>query len=166
MPPPVHLDPATLDTNLILVDRAGIQQVNPQRFEMAQLDAIIYLDTTQQLIAGYKDITPHEFWVRGHLPDRPLMPGVILCEAAAQLTSYYVMSKRLLEAEFMAFGGMDDVRFRSPVRVGDRLVIVAKALKIHRRQTLFSCQGFVGRTMAFHADVIGVPLALNQALAS
>ena len=55
-------------------------------------------------------------------------------------------------------GGLDNVRFRGPVRPGDRLVLVAKGTRIHRRQTVCNVQGFVGGTMVFHADVIGVPI--------
>jgi 3-hydroxyacyl-[acyl-carrier-protein] dehydratase len=53
---------------------------------------------------------------------------------------------------------MENVRFRGTVRPGDRLVLIGKATRLKRRQTLFNVQGFVGATMVFHADVIGVPL--------
>ena len=53
---------------------------------------------------------------------------------------------------------MENVRFRGPVRPGDRLVLIAKGIKMHRRQCIFNVQGFVGSTMVFHADIIGVPL--------
>jgi 3-hydroxyacyl-[acyl-carrier-protein] dehydratase len=60
---------------------------------------------------------------------------------------------------FIGFGGMENVRFRNPVRPGDRLVLIGKGLKVNRRQVLFNVQGFVGSTMVFHADIIGMPLA-------
>jgi 3-hydroxyacyl-[acyl-carrier-protein] dehydratase len=97
------------------------------------------------------------------MPDYPLLPGVLMCEAAAQLCSYYVMSRRLIEADFMGFGGLENVRFRAPVRPGDRLVLVGKAVKVHRRQVTFNVQGFVGATMVFHADVVGVPMSGGRA---
>jgi 3-hydroxyacyl-[acyl-carrier-protein] dehydratase len=53
---------------------------------------------------------------------------------------------------------MENVRFRGPVRPGDRLVLVGKAVSVHRRQSTFNVQGFVGASMVFHADVIGVPM--------
>jgi 3-hydroxyacyl-[acyl-carrier-protein] dehydratase len=90
------------------------------------------------------------------MPDFPLLPGVLMCEAAAQLCSYYVATPGLMQGDFIGFGGMENVRFRSIVRAGDRVVLVGKAEKIHRRQTVFAIQGFVGTTMVFHAD-IGVP---------
>ena len=159
MPPVALVDPATIDTSRVLVDREGIRLVNPQRFEMEQLTAIVALDPERHLIIGYKDIEPDEFWVRGHMPDYPLMPGVLMCEAAAQLSSYYCYAIKLNERDFIGFGGMEDVRFRGQVRPGDRLVLVSKAIRIHRRQTIFETQGFVATNMVYHGRIIGVPLS-------
>lgn len=158
MPPLALVDPATIDTSRILVDREGIRQRNPQRFEMEQLTAIVDLDPSRHLIIGYKDIEPDEFWVRGHMPGYPLMPGVMICEAAAQLSSYYCQAIKLNENGFIGFGGMEDVRFRGQVRPGDRLLLVSQAKRVHRRQTVFETQGFVGTNMVYHGRIIGVPL--------
>ena len=158
MPPPLIVDPASLNHGQVVADLEGIRRVNPQRYELEQLNAIILIDREQQIIAGYKDVRPDEFWVRGHLPDYPLLPGVLICEAAAQLCSYYITSAKLI-AGFLGFGGMENVRFRGTVRPGDRLLLIGKALKIHRRKTVFSVQGFVGGSMVFHGDIIGMPLA-------
>ena len=158
MPPVALVDPATIDTSRTLVDRDGIRRVNPQRFEMEQLTAIVAIDTDAHLIIGYKDVQPDEFWVRGHMPDYPLMPGVLMCEAAAQLASYYCHAIKLVESGFLGFGGMEDVRFRGQVRIGDRLVVVCKALRVNRRQTIFETQGFVESNMVYHGRIIGVPL--------
>jgi 3-hydroxyacyl-[acyl-carrier-protein] dehydratase len=162
MPPELLLDPTRLDLSRVAAGRAEIECVNPQRFEMEQLTAIVRVDAEQDLIVGYKDVTADEFWVRGHMPDYPLMPGVLMCEAAAQLCSYYVVTAGKGQGDFIGFGGMENVRFRGPVRPGDRLVLIAKGIKMHRRQTIFNVQGFVGSTMVFHADIIGVPM-LRQA---
>jgi 3-hydroxyacyl-[acyl-carrier-protein] dehydratase len=81
-----------------------------------------------------------------------------MCEAAAQLCSYYTITQGIVRDHFVGFGGMENVRFRSAVRPGDRLVLVAKATRLHHRQTIFNSQGFVGPIMAFHANIIGVPL--------
>lgn len=158
MPPVALVDPATIDTSRVLVDREGIRLGNPQRFEMEQLTAIVFLDADQHLIIGYKDIEPDEFWVRGHMPHFPLMPGVMMCEAAAQLASYYTHVLKIVKDGFLGFGGMEDVRFRGKVAIGDRLVLVSKAQKVNRRQTVFETQGFVDNNMVFHAKIIGVPI--------
>jgi 3-hydroxyacyl-[acyl-carrier-protein] dehydratase len=158
MPPELHLDPTKLDCGRVVADQEAIRLINPQRHEMEQLTAIVHVNREQHLIAGYKDVRADEFWVKGHMPDYPLMPGVLMCEAAAQLCSYYTATEGLLQGDFIGFGGLENVRFRNPVRPGDRLLLVGKAIRLNRRQTIFNVQGFVGGTMVFHADVIGVPL--------
>ena len=160
MPPTAIVDPSTIDLSQVTADRAAIRKINPQRFEMEQLDAVVLLDPQRKIIVGYKDIGDQEFWARGHFPGQPVMPGVIMCEAAAQLCSYYVMSQHVIDdGQIMGFGGMENVRFRAVVKPGDRLVLISRGDKLHRRQSQFTVQGFIGDTMAFHADIIGVPLA-------
>jgi 3-hydroxyacyl-[acyl-carrier-protein] dehydratase len=158
----MHLDPARLDLGTVRADCEAIRRVNPQRFEMEQLTAVVHIDPEQHVIAGYKDVAAGEFWVRGHMPDYPLLPGVLMCEAAAQLCSYYITTHGLMQGDFIGFGGLENVRFRGTVRPGDRLVLIGKATKLHRRQTVFNVQGFVGATMVFHADIIGVPLVRRE----
>jgi 3-hydroxyacyl-[acyl-carrier-protein] dehydratase len=158
MPPEAHLDPTRIDFGTVVADLEKIRTINPQRFEMEQLTAIVHCDPANHLVIGYKDVTANEFWVRGHMPGYPLMPGVLMCEAAAQLLSYYVTVTELMKGDFLGFGGLENVRFRGPVRPGDRLVLVGKAVRVHRRQSTFNVQGFVGPAMVFHGDVIGVPL--------
>ena len=158
MPPELHLDPATIDLTKVVADQQAIRKLNAQRFEMEQLTAVVYLDPTQHLVIGYKDVGADEFWARGHMPGYPLMPGVLMCESAAQLCSYYIHHQKLLDCDYIGLGGLENARFRGPVRPGDRLVLVGKGTRIHRRQVICNVQGFVGGTMVFHVDVIGVPL--------
>jgi 3-hydroxyacyl-[acyl-carrier-protein] dehydratase len=162
MPPELNFDPARLDLTHVLADREAIRKVNPQRYEMEQLTAIVLVDPANHIVAGYKDVGADEFWVRGHMPDYPLLPGVLMCEAAAQLCSYYIVTQKVMQGDFIGFGGLDNVRFRGTVRVGDRLVLIAKGTRINRRQTICNVQGFVGSTMVFHADVIGVPITRKE----
>jgi 3-hydroxyacyl-[acyl-carrier-protein] dehydratase len=158
MPPELHLEPSQLDLSRVLVDRAGLRQINPQRFEMEQLDAIVYLDRDRHITAGYKDVRDDEFWVRGHMPGYPLLPGVLMCEAAAQLVGYYVTLIGLLSGDFVGFAGMENVRFRGVVRPGERLVLIGKGRRVHKRQVIFNVQGFVNGNLVFHGDIIGVSL--------
>ena len=162
MPPETHFDPSRLDLENVLADQEAIRRFNPQRFEMEHLTAIVYLDAENHVFAGYKDVRSDEFWVRGHMPGYPLLPGVLMCEAAAQLCSYYVTSGKLILGDFLGFGGLENVRFRSPVRPGDRLVLIGKALKVNRRQLVANVQGFVGPTMVFHGDVTGMSMTRKE----
>jgi 3-hydroxyacyl-[acyl-carrier-protein] dehydratase len=125
---------------------------------MEQIDAVVYLDPANHVIAGYKDVRPDEFWVRGHMPGAPLLPGVLMCESAAQLCTYYVVTQVGLAGDFLGFAGMDNVRFRGPVRIGDRLVLVAKGLRLRTKQITCNVQGFVGSSLVFHANILGVAL--------
>ena len=120
------LDPAEYDLERVVADIEEIRKYNPQRFEMEQLTAVVLDDPERGVCVGYKDTSDADFWVRGHMPGMPLMPGVIMCEAAAQLCSYHVQRHNLLGAEMVGFGGLDDVRFRGTVVPGDRLVIACE----------------------------------------
>ncbi len=162
MPPAAIIDPAEIDTSKVLADLEAIRQANPQRFEMEQLTAIVLIEKEKNLIVGYKDVRPEEFWVRGHMPDYPLLPGILMCEAAAQLCSYYSHHIKLYKEGFLGFGGMEDVRFRGQVHPGQRLIMVGKAHRLHHRQTVFDTQGFVDGQMVYHGRIIGVRLSARE----
>jgi 3-hydroxyacyl-[acyl-carrier-protein] dehydratase len=111
---------------------------------------------------GYKDITREEFWVRGHFPAMALMPGVMMCESAAQLSSYYTQRYNLLDAKVVGFGGMEDVRFREPVVPGDRLVIAVERVRV-RPKAMIVCrfQGVVRENIVLDGIIKGVPLPMD-----
>ena len=85
------------------------------------------------------------------------MPGVIMCEAAAQLSSYYIHRFKLMEA-VVGFGGLQDVRFRGVVRPGDRFVIVSHLLKVRRSIMTCEFQCFVNQNMVCEGILKGVAL--------
>ena len=157
MPPEALFDIKKVDCSRVVVDLDGIRRINPQRYEFEQLTAIVALMPEHHLIIGYRDVRHDEFWVRGHMPGFPLMPGVLICEVAAQLAGYYTKSQHLMGGDFIAFGGMDHVRFRGPVRPGDRLIMMSQATKVNRRQVVSDVQGFVGESMVFQGSIIGMP---------
>jgi len=99
----------------VVADVHEIRKHNMQRFEMEQLTAIVYESIERNLCVGYKDVRQDEFWVRGHMPGMPLMPGVVMLEAAAQMCSYFAQKFNLLQTKVLGFGGLEDVRFRDPV---------------------------------------------------
>ena len=159
MPPEVMFDVSTVDDGRVLYNIDKIREVNPQRFEMEQLTAIVHEDLQQNLVVGYKDVTDSEFWVRGHMPGYPLMPGVIMCEAAAQLGGFFSRMHLVSAGSFIVFGGMEEVRFRGQVKPGDRFWLVSKAVKVNRRQVVNQVQGFVSGKMVFEATVTGMPFS-------
>lgn len=157
MPPPAFLDPTTLDFTHLIADRAAIERANPHRYEFALLDGVVLLDMERKLFAGYHDVRPDAYWVRGHIPGRPLLPGVLMIEASAQLASY-VYHHTFPERGFLGFAGADGVKFRGAVEPPARFVIVGRGREIKPRRLIFETQGFVGDTMVFEGELTGMPV--------
>ena len=156
MPPPLLFDLSQIDLNAKpLFGREEIEKFNPQRFEMQHLDGIFWYDKDKYLILGYKDVTESEFWIRGHIPDRPLMPGVIMVEAAAQLSSFFVKQIYGLKG-FIGFAGIDSTKFRSIVEPPKRLYLLGHLTTFKRRKYTCSVQGVVDGTMVFNTEVSGL----------
>jgi len=159
MPSPPLIDVTTIDTENPLYDIEAIRAHNRQRHEMEMLSGIALLDTEKQLIVGYKELSEDDFWVRGHIPGRPVLPGVMQIEAAAQLTSYYYMDSIGNPPDvFIGFMGVTDVKFRGFVLPTDTLVIAAEAKEIRNRRCKFYCQCFVGEKMVFEGTILGAPM--------
>ena len=163
MPPPSLFPLDSLDFDNPEFDLDEIRKVNPQRHEMEQITGVVHVDPENHGIVGYKDITDEEFWITGHMPGFPLMPGVVMCECAAQLAGFYARKYNILGGDYVGFGGMNDVKFRYPVFPGDRLVLMATVTKVrpHRRAE-FDFQGFVGERMVFCGSMFGVPIDRDQ----
>lgn len=156
------IDPDTLDFTKVLADINEIRKYNPQRFEMEQLTAIVYEDPEKYICVGYKDITEDEFWVRGHMPGMPLMPGVVMLEAVAQVCCYCSHKYKLLDDAMVGFGGLEEVRFRDPVLPGSRLIVMCELLKL-RKPRLIVCrfQGVVGRSIVVEGNLKGIPIPVD-----
>src|SRR5690242_12454922 len=108
MPPQLLYDISGIDLNHVLFDQDEIRRVNPQRGAMEHLNGIVWADSEQGRIIGFKDVRPDEFWVEGHIPGRPLLPGVIMIEAGAQLAAFYA-NHYLNWKDFVGFGGADEI---------------------------------------------------------
>ena len=157
MPAQPYLDLAELDFDHPALTLDDIRNVNPQRFEFEMLSAILFIDEGRKLMAAYKDLAPGDFWVRGHIPGRPLFPGVLMIEAAAQMSSYYI-TKALGGGRFVGFGGVDEVKFRGQVVPPCRFVLVGKMVEFRPRRAICDCQGFVDGKMVFEGRITGMPI--------
>jgi 3-hydroxyacyl-[acyl-carrier-protein] dehydratase len=156
------IDPSLLDFDNPIADIDGIRELNPQRHEMEQLTAILYEDLDRHACAAVKQLTDEEFWVRGHMPGMPLMPGVMMLEAAAQLSSYFAQKHNLLGAEMVGFGGLDDVRFRGVVTPGDQLILMVELLKTRRgRMIVAAFQGVVDDNIVLEGTLRGIPIPVE-----
>ncbi len=155
MPPQPLLDLSAIDQSKVLVDREGIYKVNPHRYEFMLLHGIYHIDEEAGLVAGYHDVTSDEFWVRGHIPGRPLFPGVLMIEASAQLVSYYEM-RRYPDKGFLGFGGVSEVKFRGSVVPGNKLILMGKMIESRPRRCVGATQGFVDGQMVFEGIITGM----------
>jgi 3-hydroxyacyl-[acyl-carrier-protein] dehydratase len=152
---PLLLNPEEFRFSPLFATKKEINHWNRQRFEMQQLDAICEYRPEQGLIYGYKDTSPQEFWVRGHIPGNPLFPGVLMAEVAAQLCSFYYMYQTQ-GTHFFGFGGLDRVKFRGAVKTGQRFVVVARNKELRTRRAVFETQGFTDKTLVFEGEITGV----------
>jgi len=153
------VDPSELDYSNIVADIEEIRRYNPQRGTMEHLTAIVYDNAETNTCVGYRDVAENEFWVSGHMPGMPLMPGVIMCEAAAQICSFHSLKHDLLGCEVMGLGGLDDIRIRGMVVPGDRLTVACQLTKQRKGRIVVSrFQAFVDRTIVCEGGIRGIAL--------
>ena len=155
MPAKMLFDTADIDMTKTIATREDIYEVNPHRYEFMLLDGVIHHDNDSGEIIGFRETRDDEFWVKGHIPGRPLFPGVLMIESAAQLVSYFVMKMEPAKG-FLGFGGVTDVKFRGAVVPGDRLVFLGKLLEHRPRRSVGLVQGYVGDRMVFEGKITGM----------
>jgi|SRR5688572_28924505 len=157
MPPQLLFDLSTINLDGLLMDQEAVRAINPQRGEMEQLNGIIHANPDQGEILGFKDVRTDEFWVSGHIPGRPLFPGVLMIEAAAQLASLY--SRKYIGLKgFIGFGGVDGVKFRAQVTPPCRILLLTKKLWHRHGRVCCGSQGVVNGNLVFEAEVMGTEL--------
>lgn len=150
---------SSFDLTKVLYDIEAIREINPQRHEMEQLTAVVHIDEDVPGLVGYKDVGDDEFWARGHMPDYPLMPGVVQCEAAAQLGGFYARKFDVVGGDYLGFGGMNAVRFKKPVLPNCRLVLMAKLGRTRPgKLAQFEFQGYVEEELVFTGEMLGVAI--------
>lgn len=138
------------------MDRTEIMKILPHRGKMLLLDDVT-LDG--EYAVGHYTIPADAYFLDGHFPDNPIVPGVILCEILAQ-SACVLMQDALKQNRMPVYTGLDNVRFRSPVRPGD---IVETRCRIKRKKhPFYFAEGTicVGEKLCMSADfsfaIVGV----------
>ena len=162
MAPQLLFDLSAHDLDKVLYDSSHIETYNPHRGAMRLLDAIVWEDIENEVThaIGFKDVRDDEFWVPGHIPGRPIFPGVLMIEAAAQFASYVTMRKyeKQMKIDFIGFAGVDDVKFRGQVVPGDRLYLLIDGFNMKPRRAICKAQGVVNGNLVFEATITGMPM--------
>jgi 3-hydroxyacyl-[acyl-carrier-protein] dehydratase len=153
MAPSLMFDLSSIDLNHVIYPLEQIRKVLPQRHEMEMLTGIVHDDG--HTAVGFKDLTLDDFWVRGHIPGRPLLPGVLMIECGAQLCAYITMFKQP-EMGFVGFAKCDDVRFRGTVVPPCRFYMIAQMVELNRRRAVAKCQGVHNGNLVFEATITGM----------
>ena len=156
-----HLfDLSTIDLSQVRLSSEALSSYLPQTGCMRHLDRVVMIDDACTIAVGIKEVRDDEFWVPGHIPGRPLLPAVIMIEAAAQLSSVLYQFRLVHDGRdndgFLGFTRVDSGSFRGQVEPGDQLVMLVKEEKFQRRR--FSCfaQGWVHDRMAFEVKCTGM----------
>ncbi|MFY7931687.1 MAG: 3-hydroxyacyl-ACP dehydratase FabZ [Microcystis aeruginosa] len=104
-----------------------IRQLLPHRYPFALVDRIIDYVPGKKAV-GLKNVTINEPFFPGHIPNRPLMPGVLIVESMAQVGGVILTQLPGMKGKFFAFAGIDKTRFRRPVVPGDQLIMTVELL--------------------------------------
>jgi 3-hydroxyacyl-[acyl-carrier-protein] dehydratase len=155
---PLLIEISTLDTTATAISAEQIGRMNPQSGDMRQLDRVIWHNETLTEIVGVKDVRPDEFWVTGHIPGRPLMPGVLMIEAAAQLCSILYRMRAGDNDAFLGFARCDQVAFRGQVVPGDVLYLLARQVNYRPRRVISDTQAVVNGELVYEGRITGILL--------
>lgn len=157
MPTTPLIDLETLDLSRVVAGRDELQRVLKQRGRFFMLDGVLHVASSGELIVGYKDIRADDWWASDHIPGRPIFPGALMIESAAQLCSY-AFSTHVpgMENAFIGFGGLDGTRFRGVVTPPARMIFVGRLKRQRSRMFTYAAQGFVDRELVFETEVMGV----------
>jgi len=140
-----------------MMDIDEIKRIIPHRYPFLLVDRVTECDMESRIV-GIKNVTTNEPYFQGHFPDFPIMPGVLIIEALAQVAC--ILALKTLKKEghsSVYFTGIDRAKFRQPVRPGDQLRL--ELTKIKERGTLFRFQG-----NAYVADKLAAECTLQAVL--
>jgi len=154
---PLLFDLSGIDLEGVALDRAALERCNPHRGPIVQMDRVVWHSKDFKLAVGVKHVREDEFWVSGHFPENPVMPGVLMIESGAQLSSFLFYARRG-EPCIAGFTRIDNTVFRGVVRPGDDLYLLSKQVKWSERRFVSDIQGLVDDRVVFESRITGMVL--------
>ena len=154
------LDLKQFDLDKVLWDRSQIYARLPQKHEFMQLDGVIHLDHEAGEAIAFRDVRHDEWWCRAHIPGNPLLPGVLMLEAAAQLAAFMERYSKPGFEGFVGYGGVDRCKFRKTVKPPARLWLLCRRMESRSRRIICYVQGVVDDVLVFEGTVTGLVVPL------
>ncbi len=152
------VDLSAVDLSATLATREQMFELIPHRHEMALLDRVIWANEDNSAGVGSLTVRGDEFWVRGHFPERPMFPGVLMVEAGAQLACY-LYNRYFDGLHLAAFLRIENAVFRRSVTVGEEMLLVCKGIKVTPRRFISDVEGIVDGQICFEAKITGMRIA-------
>jgi len=134
------------------LDIRRIQRILPHRYPMLLVDRVLEVQGDSRAI-GIKNVTFNDIFFQGHYPGTPIMPGVLIVEALAQLGGILLSQKLEHTGKLAVLLSMDKVKMRHPVTPGDQLLLEAVTVRVKSRTGHVRCKAFVGDKLAAEADI-------------
>lgn len=135
-----------------VIDIRGLMRMMPHRYPMLLVDRVVEIVGEKRAI-GIKNVTMNEPFFQGHYPGTPIMPGVLIVEAMAQLSGVLIGQKIDNMGKLAVLLSLDGVKLRKPVTPGDQLVLEAETVKLRARIAHMNCRAYVGEELAAEAEV-------------
>ncbi len=157
MASPLLIDITTIDLSATICDRLALDAFLPQTGPMRQCDRIIWAREDLRQCVGAKDVRADEFWCEHHIPGRPLFPGVLMIESAAQCASW-LFRTRFPALGFLGFLRCDETSFRGQVVPGDTFVILVDEIEASPRRFISKTQGLVRGKLVFESKITGMAI--------
>ncbi|SRR5229473_2022336 len=145
-----------------MLDVKDILSHLPHRYPFLLVDRIVEMQGAERIV-GIKNVSFNEYFFQGHFPNRPVMPGVLICEAMAQVGAILAHSARggIDDDKVFVLTGLDKVKFKRPVEPGDQLRLELTALK--RRGSFWKMQGVatVDGKMVAQAEISAMEIEMT-----